>query len=57
MRAEKTGRSIWLGDNGPGPCAGTGEVRLVVEAYCPECGSKPVIRLGSPVDEGELIEI
>ncbi len=55
MLAEKTGRSIWL-DNGPGPCAGSGEVRMVIEVYCPTCGSKPEIAYGSPIQEGELIE-
>ena len=54
--AEKTGRSIWVED-GPGPCAGDGEVRLVVEAYCPECGSKPEVRHGTPIREGDLVAI
>ena len=56
MLAEKTGRSIWV-DDGPGPCAGTGEVRMVVEVYCPECTEKPSVRNGTPIQEGELISI
>ena len=56
MLAERTGRSIWA-DNGPGPCAGSGEVRQVIEAYCPKCDSKPQINHGSPIQEGELIAI
>jgi len=33
------------------------EVRLVIETYCPACGSKPEVRHGSPIQEGELIQI
>ena len=54
--AEKTGRTPWQ-DDGPGPCAGTGEVRLIVEAYCPKCGSKPEISHGTPIMESELIAV
>ena len=56
MLAEKTGRTIW-DDDGPGPCASSQGVQLVVEAYCPECGSKPEIPDGRPILESELIEI
>ena len=54
--AERTGRTIW-DDDGPGPCASSQGVQLVIEAYCPKCGSKPEIRHGAPIQEGELIEI
>jgi hypothetical protein len=33
-------RSVWLSD-GPGPCAGTGEVEHHVIPYCPKCDPKP----------------
>lgn len=33
-------RSVWLSD-GPGPCAGTGEVEHHVVPYCPKCDPKP----------------
>ena len=54
--AEKTGRTIW-DDDGPGPCASSQGVQLVIEAYCPKCGSKPKVRQGEPIQEGELIAI
>ena len=54
--AEKTGRTIW-DDDGPGPCASSQGIQLVVEAYCPACGSKPEIRQGTPIQEGELVAI
>ena len=56
MLAEQTGRTIW-DDGGPGPCASSQGVQLVVEAYCPECGQKPEIEQGRPIQEGELISI
>jgi hypothetical protein len=31
--------SIW---DGPGPCAGSGEVETYQEPYCPQCEVKPV---------------
>lgn len=33
-------KSVWLSD-GPGPCAGTGEVERHVIPYCPKCDPKP----------------
>ena len=33
-------RSVWLSD-GPGPCAGTGEVEIHVIPYCPKCDRRP----------------
>jgi hypothetical protein len=54
--AEKTGRTIW-DDNGPGPCASSQGVQMVVETYCPACGTKPNISHGSPIQEGDLISI
>jgi hypothetical protein len=33
-------RSVWLSD-GPGPCAGTGEVERHFVPYCPVCDPKP----------------
>jgi hypothetical protein len=33
-------RSVWLSD-GPGPCAGTGEVEHHIIPYCPNCDPKP----------------
>ena len=52
---QETGRSIWK--DGPGPCAGNGEVRVVMEAYCPRCASAPDIQHGSPIQEDELIRV
>ena len=56
MQAEKTGRTIW-DDDGPGPCASSQGVQLVVEVYCPECGQKPEVSHGTPIQEGALISI
>lgn len=33
-------RSVWLSD-GPGPCAGTGEVEQHIVPFCPLCDPKP----------------
>lgn len=33
-------RSVWLSD-GPGPCAGTGEVEEHIIPFCPKCDQKP----------------
>ena len=56
MLAEITSRTIWDND-GPGPCASSQGVQLVVEAYCPVCGSKPKVRQGEPINENELVSI
>ena len=56
MKAEQTGRTVW-DDNGPGPCASSQGVQMVVEAYCPRCTKKPEIKHGTPVQEGELVSI
>lgn len=56
MLAEKTGRTIW-DDDGPGLCTSSQGVQLVVEVYCPECGSKPKVLQGEPINENELISI
>lgn len=56
MQAEQAGRTIW-DDDGPGPCASSQGVQMVVEAYCPRCTKKPEIPYGTPVQEGKLISI
>ena len=54
--AERTGRTVW-DDDGPGPCASSQGVQLVVETYCPKCGSKLKVNHGVPIQEGELVSI
>jgi hypothetical protein len=49
-------RTIWT-DVGPGPCAGTGDVRTVFHIYCPECHKEPKENKGSPIQESELIQV
>jgi len=36
-------RSIWY-ENGPGPCAGSGETETVAIPYCPKCDPVPSSR-------------
>ena len=56
MLAERIGRTVW-DDDGPGPCASSQGVQMVVEVYCPKCTQKPKIRNGTPIQEGELVSI
>ena len=53
---EETSRSHWVGDD-LGPCAGSGEVMTVLEAYCPSCTNVPKVRYGSPIQQSELLEV
>lgn len=48
------GRSIHSSDF---PGAGSGEVRQIAHVWCPKCGTKPDIPIGTPVNESDLIRI
>jgi hypothetical protein len=50
-----TGRSLWL-ENGPGPCAGTGQVVQVGELYCTQCDQEPTTQYGSPIYEKDYFD-
>lgn len=47
--------TIWE-DDGPGPCAGSGEVRDVFHIYCPACQKKPEFTYGDPIMRSEIME-
>lgn len=53
---QETGRTIW-DDDGPGPCASSQGVQLVLEAYCPKCMKIPKVRTGEPIQESDLITV